>query len=94
MYYGNRIAQHRECLMKITFRGEYTNHQLRQVLFEQLAHMEDRFLVRHCMNITLYLTPTNGFGSERYCIDELGRQVRVLTCLGPYQPAADEYGID
>lgn len=77
--------------MKIKINGELTLHQLKQSIFEQLALIEDRFLVRHAQDITIYLTPTNGFGSERYCIDERGQEVRVILCKGPYRPIADDY---
>lgn len=79
--------------MKIKITGEMTVARLRQCLFEQLLEMEDSFAIRHGRNITLYFTPTNGFGDEVYCVDDCGREVSTIHVKGPYQAAADQLEI-
>ena len=79
--------------MKIKFQGELSIPELRQALFEQLQSIEDAHLVRHSKEVTLYLTPTNGFGHEIYCKDQFGKEVKVIFCQGPYRSAADDYNI-
>ncbi len=76
--------------MKIVFQGEYSIDQLRQAMFEQLSDIEHRYYVRHSKKVTLYLTPTNGFGIETSCIGDNGEEVQALTCQGPYQCYAEE----
>ena len=77
--------------MKIKIQGELPLQVLAQAIFEQLAQVENRFLISHSKEITLYFTPTNGFGKEVYCQDETGKEVKVMFCHGPYRSAADEY---
>lgn len=79
--------------MKIKFQGELSIPDLRQAIYEQLQDIEDRFLVRHSKDISLYLTPTNGFGNEIYCKDQHGQEVKVVFCHGPYRSVAEEYDI-
>ena len=79
--------------MKIKIKGEWTLAQIQQAMFEQLCEMENRFNVRYSKDMTIYLTPTNGFGDEVTCRDAAGREVGVLYSGGPYQSAADDYQI-
>lgn len=79
--------------MKIKINGELQMHQLRQALFEELISLEEQHLVRHTKNITLYLTPTNGFGSPILCKDNFGKTIEEIISAGPYQSAADEYDL-
>ena len=79
--------------MKIKIKGELTLAQARQCLFEQLLDLEDRFAVRHARSITLYMTPTNGFGDEVYCRDGRGETISTIRSEGPYPAAADSYDI-
>ena len=79
--------------MKIKIKGEWTIQQLRQAIYEQLIAMESQFHVQYSKDITLYITPTNGFGDEVRCCDKTGREVTVLYSHGPYQTAADHYRI-
>lgn len=77
--------------MKIKIRGEMTIPALRQAIFEQLQGMEDRFAVRYVRDITLYITPTNGFGDEVQCRDSLGVEIKSLYSEGPYRSIAEKY---
>jgi len=79
--------------MKIKIKGEMTIPALRQAIFEQLHEMEERFAIRHVRDITIYVTPTNGFGDEVLCRDPLGVEIKALHSEGPYRPAAEEYDI-
>ena len=79
--------------MKIKFQGELTIPALRQAIFEQLLMIEDQYFVRHSKQVTLYITPTNGFGDEVHCRDIHGKKVQVIFCNGPYRSAAEEYDI-
>ena len=80
--------------MKIVFRGEYSVPELRQAIFEQLNIMQNRFTVRHARSITVYLTPTNGFGDAVACYDRNGSEVPVMTAEPPYRSAADYYDLN
>lgn len=75
--------------MKIIFRGEYSVPELRQSIYEQLNILQNRFTVRHARSVTLYLTPTNGFGDAVGCFDHGGREVPALHAEPPYRSAAD-----
>lgn len=79
--------------MKIKVTGEMTVPQVRQALYEQLREMEERFAIRHLRDITLYVTPTNGFGDEVLCRDEVGREITTLHCRGPYRSIIEDYDI-
>jgi len=79
--------------MKIKVKGELTLAQLRQCLFEQLYEIEERFAVRHARSITLYMTPTNGFGDEVCCRDGRGEEVSTIRSEGPYTTAAESYDV-
>jgi len=79
--------------MKIQIKGEFTIAELRQAIFEQLHELEDQFTIRHSRNVTIYLTPTNGFGNEVYCRDQSGRKIEVISCNGPYRDISDEYSV-
>ncbi len=79
--------------MKIKVTGEMTVPQVRQALYEQLREMEERFAIRHLRDITLYVTPTNGFGDEVLCRDEVGREISTLHCRGPYRSITEDYDI-
>jgi len=79
--------------MKIKFQGELSIPALRQAIFEQLLMLEDEHSVRHSKQVTLYITPTNGFGDEIYCRDIHGKEVQVIFCNGPYHCAAEDYEI-
>lgn len=77
--------------MKIRIKGEMTLAQMRQLLIEELLSVEDRFAVRHSLDATLYINPTNGFGdyvSPRY---SNGKEVTVVYAAAPYRSAADYY---
>ena len=77
--------------MKIRIKGQMTLAQLRQLLIEELLGIEDRFAVRHSLDATLYINPTNGFGdavSPRYAN---GKEVTVVYAARPYTCAADLY---
>ncbi len=77
--------------MKIQIRGEHTLPQIRRALCEQLALLETDYALRFGRDVTLYLTPTNGFGVDLMCRDERGEPLPALHCDGPYACAADEY---
>jgi|TARA_R110000782_G_scaffold266470_1_gene360902 hypothetical protein len=79
--------------MKIKITGEMTIPALRQAIFEQTQQMEDRFAVRYVRDITIYVTPTNGFGDEVLCRDPLGTEIKTLHSGGPYRSAARDYEI-
>ncbi len=79
--------------MKIKIRGEMTLAQLQQCIYEQFVELEDRYAVRHARGVTIYMTPTNGFGDEVWCRDGRGEQVETLLSEGPYSCAADSYDI-
>ncbi len=77
--------------MKIKFHGELSIFELKQALFEQLQELEDEYQIRHSKNISLYLTPTNGFGEQVYCLNKCGKTIEVVKCYGPYRSVAEEY---
>lgn len=79
--------------MKIKIKGEMTIPALRQAIFEQTQEMEDRFAVRYVRDISLYVTPTNGFGDEVLCRDPLGKEIQSLYSEGPYRSIAEDYEI-
>jgi hypothetical protein len=79
--------------MQIKFKGEITIAELRQELFEKLHEIEDEFAIRHARSITLYFTPTNGFGEEVVPRNTLGSKVDKVYSEGPYRSAADDFKI-
>ena len=78
--------------MKIRIKGELSTAELRQTIYEQLHLLEDDFVIRHSRDISIYLTPTNGFGEEVRCCDYRGKEVSTILVEGPYRAAVDEYG--
>lgn len=79
--------------MKIRIKGEMTLGQMRQVLFEQLMAVEDRFGVRYSLDATLYINPTNGFGDYVSPRFPNGQEVTVIYASPPYRSAADFYEV-
>ena len=79
--------------MKIKIKGEWTIAQMRQAIFEQLREVEERFAVKHSLDATLYIRPTNGFGDDVRPRHPNGEEVTTLYSTGPYEPAADDYSI-
>ena len=79
--------------MKIIFRGDYSVPELRQAIHEQLQITQNRFTVRHARSVTIYLTPTNGFGDAVLCYDHNGVEVPVMQVELPYRSAADYYDL-
>lgn len=77
--------------MKIKVKGEMTIAEIRQALFEMLCKVEG-FGVRHSLDATLYIRPTNGFGDDVSPRHPTGEAVTNLYSTGPYRAAADEYG--
>ena len=77
--------------MQIKLKGEITIAELRQILFEKLHEVEDDYAVRHARSITLYFTPTNGFGDEVVPRNTLGGKVDKVYSEGPYRSAADDF---
>lgn len=77
--------------MQIKLKGEMTLAELRQELFEQLHQIEDDYAVRYARSITLYFTPTNGFGDEVVPRNSVGSKVDKVYSDGPYRSAADEF---
>lgn len=77
--------------MKIRIRGEMTLAQVRQALFEKLLEVEERFAVRYTVGITLYISPSNGFGDTVTPVYVNGKEVTVLYGEKPYDSAADQY---
>ena len=77
--------------MQIKVKGEMTIAEARQVLYEKLHELEDDYAVRHIRSMSLYLTPTNGFGDELVPHNKAGRKVDKLYSEGPYRCAADEF---
>ena len=67
--------------------------ELRQAIYEQLRTLEEQFTVRFSKDVTIYMTPTNGFGEEVSCRDITGREVPVLYSNGPYKSVAESYEI-
>ena len=79
--------------MRIKIKGEITIPELKQALFEQLHELEAEMAIRHVNDITLYITPTNGFGDRVIAQNRYGRQIDDLYCAGPYKSAADDLGL-
>lgn len=79
--------------MKIKFRGELHVHQLRQAIYEQLHLLEQDCNVRYVKDVTIYATPTNGFGDHVLCKNESGKVVETMLADGPYVSVADEYDL-
>ena len=77
--------------MQIKIKGEMTIAELRQELFEKLHEIEDEFAVRHAQSVTLYFTPTNGFGDEVVPRNTVGHKVDKVYSDGPYRSAADDF---
>jgi len=77
--------------MKIRLKGEMTLAQMRQLLFESLLEVEERFAVRHSFDATLYIRPTNGFGDDVTPIYSNGKEVTVFYGPRPYRSAAEQY---
>ena len=77
--------------MIIKIIGEFPIGEARQALFEKLHELEDKYGIRYVMNLTLYLTPTNGFGDELVPHNRAGHKVDKLYSRGPYRSVADEY---
>ena len=77
--------------MKIKITGEMTLRDIRQALFEKLTEIEDDLAVRHSRGATLYINPTNGFGTDVEPTDRAGRRVDNIHSDGPYRSAADDY---
>jgi len=77
--------------MKIRIKGEMTLAQMRQILFEQLLEVEERFAVRHSHGATLYINPTNGFGDDVTPQYGNGQEVTIVNANGPYRSAAEQY---
>ena len=77
--------------MQIKLKGEMTLAELRQELFEQLHRIEDDYAVRYAQSVTLYLTPTNGFGDEVVPRNTVGHKVDKVYSEGPYRSAADDF---
>ncbi len=77
--------------MLIKVKGEFTLAEVRQALYEKLHELEDDYAVRHVRNITLYLTPTNGFGDEVVPHNEAGYRIDKMYSKGPYRSIADDF---
>ena len=77
--------------MQIKIKGEMTIAEIRQALFEKLVEVEERYAVRHSLNATLYLRPTNGFGDDVSPRYRNGEAVKKIYSTGPYRAAADQY---
>jgi hypothetical protein len=77
--------------MQIKLKGEMTLAELRQELFEQLNQVEEEYAVRHARSISLYFTPTNGFGDEVVPRNSAGHKVEKVCSEGPYRSAADDF---
>jgi hypothetical protein len=77
--------------MQIRIKGEHSITAIRQALFEMLAKAECDYGVRYTIDATLYIRPTNGFGSEFTPSSPNGKPIQYLYSNGPYQSAADHY---
>ncbi|MBB4267924.1 hypothetical protein [Roseospira visakhapatnamensis] len=77
--------------MKIRVKGEMSMPALRQALFEQLYALEEDHFVRHCREVSLFLTPTNGFGEPIVARTECGAALDAVYSDGPYLSAAAEF---
>ena len=77
--------------MQIKVKGEFTVAEARQAIFEKLHELEDDYAIRHVRNISVYLTPTNGFGDELVPHNEAGHKVDKLYSRGPYHSAAEDF---
>lgn len=77
--------------MQIKVKGEFTVAEARQLLFEKLHELEDDYAIRYVMNMSLFLTPTNGFGDELVPHNRAGHKVDKLYSRGPYRSIADDY---
>lgn len=80
--------------MKLKIHGEHSTPKIRQILFEQFSRLEDQHAIRFAQNITLFITPTNGFGEPVVAIDNCGREIQLVQCNCPYPSAADQYDIN
>lgn len=79
--------------MQIKVTGEHSLPRIRAALVEQLLLIEDRYNVRHSLNATLYIRPTNGHGDDVAPRRANGEPVDKIYCDGPYRSAADQYQI-
>lgn len=79
--------------MQIKISGELTIAALRQVLFEKLGEMESEYAVRYTMGATLFVNPTNGFGTRVAPQDQHGKEVKSMYGKGPYHSAAEEFDL-
>ena len=79
--------------MKIRIKGEWTIAEIRQALFEKLREVEETFAVKHSLDATLYIRPSNGFGDDVRPRYANGEEVTTLYSTGPYEAAADDYSI-
>lgn len=79
--------------MKIKVKGEFSIAEIRHALFEKLREVEERFAVKHSLDATLYIRPTNGFGDDVRPRHPTGEEVTTLYSTGPYEAAADDYSI-
>ena len=75
--------------MEIKIRGEMSIAEIRQALFEKIAEAEE-LGVRYSRGATLFINPTNGFGSD-VVPRKNGNSVQKLYSSGPYRSAADKY---
>lgn len=78
--------------MKVQITGELTMPALRQALFEQICSLEEEHLIRHCKGVSMYLTPTNGFGEPVVPRKECGAVLDAVSAA-PYSCAADAYSL-
>lgn len=77
--------------MKIRITGEMSTSEIGQAVLEQLNELEIEHAIRYSRGATLYINPTNGFGSEIYVLSQSGKKIEEMSCTGPYKSAADEY---
>jgi len=79
--------------MKVRIKGEMSMTATRQALFEQICALEELYRIRHCRGVTLFLTPTNGFGDVVVPRKDCGAVIDVVYTDGPYRCLADEYNL-
>ena len=85
------MPEQKGAIIQIKVKGEFTVSEARQALFEKLQELEDDYAVRHVRNLSLYLTPTNGFGDEVVPHNHAGQKVDTLYSQGPYRSAAEVF---
>ena len=85
------VIASRLCRMIVTPTSR--SHNIRHEWLTAMALHLPRMKVRHTMGMTIFLNPSNGFGSPVIARKKNGEEIKKIRCSGPYRSAADEYKI-